>query len=321
MARRSERQWVERLRERFAVGAGQVQLGIGDDAAVLDSSSDARVCSVDASVEGVHFDLRYLSLADVGYRSFQAAISDLAAMGAEPVAALSALILPAGLSATDLDELTLGQRAASRECECPIVGGNLSRGTELSLTTTVLGSASLPLARSGARPGHQLWLLGRVGLAAAGLACLRLGRRGSDDGERAAIARCVQAWRRPHALLEQGRQLAGRASAAIDLSDGLATDARQLARASGVRIVLEREQLRAALDPSLMVAGRALRRSPLQLALYGGEDYALLATGPSTRRPEGALVIGWVTRGQGAVLAWPGYRAPLARGYDHLLRG
>ena len=176
MAKRSERQWVERLRERFGAGAGQVQLGIGDDAAVLALSSEARVCSVDASVQGVHFDLRYLSLEDVGYRSFQAAASDLAAMGAEPVAALSALILPAGLSPAGIDELTLGQQAASRECACPIVGGNLSRGTELSLTTTVLGRAGMPLARSGARPGDQLWLLGGVGLVAAGLACLCLRR-------------------------------------------------------------------------------------------------------------------------------------------------
>jgi len=278
------------------------------------------VCSVDASVQGVHFDLRYLSLEDVGYRSFQAAVSDLAAMGAEPVAALSALILPAGLSPAGLDELTLGQQTASRDCGCPIVGGNLSRGVELSLTTTVLGRADVPLARSGARAGDQLWLLGGVGLAAAGLACLRLGLEGAEGGERAAIARCVQAWRRPCALLAQGRQLVGRASAGIDVSDGLASDARQLARASGVRVVVERERLRAALGPSLIGASRALRRSALQLALHGGEDYALLATGPSARRPDGALAIGWITRGQGALLACGDYRVPLERGYDHLAR-
>jgi thiamine-monophosphate kinase len=275
------------------------------------------VCSVDASVEGVHFDRRFLGLRDVGYRSFQAAASDLAAMGAVPVAALSALILPATLPAAELDELTLGQRDASLECECPMVGGNIARGTELSVTTTVLGTVQKALPRGGARPGEQLWLVGSVGLAAAGLAALRLG----DVAERSSLASCVRAWRRPRALLVQGRQLVQLASSAIDVSDGLASDARQLARASGVRLVVSRDLLRAALDPSLRMASRALRRSALPFALYGGEDYALLATGPSTRRPDWAKAIGWVTRGQGVFLDLGGLAVPIEGGYDHLARG
>jgi thiamine-monophosphate kinase len=320
MARRTERQWVERLRQRFAAPSAEVQLGIGDDAAILAKSSEAWVCSVDASVQGVHFDLRYLSLEDVGYRAFQAAVSDLAAMGATPVAALSALIVPPELSAAGLDALTLGQHAASRECQCPVVGGNLSKGKELSLTTTVMGRVSTPLTRAGARPGDQLWLVGPVGLAAAGLACLRLGRSGGEGHPGAALARSLRAWRRPRALLSRGLELAQCASAGIDISDGLATDARQLARASGVRVVVQRELLRATLDPGLIATSRALHRSPLQLALYGGEDYALLATGPACRRPEWAAPIGWVSRGQGAWLTCASYSVPLERGYDHLAR-
>ena len=106
MARRTERQWVERLREHFAVPDAGIPLGIGDDAAVLAAGSDDWVCSVDASVQGVHFDLRYLTLEDVGYRAFQAAASDLAAMGAAPVAALSALILPRIASPPTVDGRT-----------------------------------------------------------------------------------------------------------------------------------------------------------------------------------------------------------------------
>ena len=86
-----------------------MELGIGDDAAVLAAGSEPWVCSVDASVQGVHFDLGFIGLEDVGYRSFQAAVSDLAAMGARPVAALSALILPRSLSSADIDRLTAGQ--------------------------------------------------------------------------------------------------------------------------------------------------------------------------------------------------------------------
>lgn len=328
----SERQLVSLLGQRFQTRSPGVRVGIGDDAAVLEPQPEPWVCSVDSSVEGVHFDLAFLTFEDVGYRAFQAAISDLAAMGAAPVAALSALILPRGLSSAAIGALASGQALASSETECPVVGGNISRGKELSVTTTVLGCGATPLCRGGAQPGEQLWLVGSLGLAAAGLAALRLGRvrvtagreeRHIDGAEpsatsTAALARCVEAWRRPRALLSEGRALVGRASAAIDVSDGLAADAWQLARASRARIVVDRERLRAALDPSLIAASRSLRRSPLHFAVYGGEDYALLATGRASARPAWARAIGYVTRGTGAFLGLGRGLVPLRRGYDHL---
>ncbi|HVZ31560.1 MAG TPA: thiamine-phosphate kinase, partial [Polyangiaceae bacterium] len=206
MARLTERRLIERLRERFQTSASAVTLGIGDDAAVLAAGGGQCVVSVDASVQGVHFDLRWLSLSDVGYRSFQAAVSDLAAMGARPLAAFSALILPRELSPEQIDELTLGQREASIETGCPIAGGNIARGGELSVTTTVLGRCERPLLRSGARPGEQLWLVGEIGLAAAGLAHLRCTGTAARATlpERLGLEGVVQAWRRPRALIERG---------------------------------------------------------------------------------------------------------------------
>ena len=106
-----------------------------------------------ASVEGTHFERSLLALEDVGYRSFQAAASDLAAMAARPLAALSALTLPPGFSPEELAQLTRGQAAAARSCRCPIVGGNVARSEKLTLTTSVLGVARHPLTRSGAREG------------------------------------------------------------------------------------------------------------------------------------------------------------------------
>jgi thiamine-monophosphate kinase len=322
MARLTERQLIERLRERFECSANEVTLGIGDDAAVLSAGGEPYVVSVDASVQGVHFDLRWLSLSDVGYRSFQAAVSDLAAMGAQPVAALSALILPRGLSPEQIDELTLGQREASIETSCPIAGGNIARGGELSVTTTVFGRCQRPLLRSGARPGEQLWLVGEIGLAAAGLAHLRRARTPvlATLPERSAVERSVQAWRRPRALIARGIELGSCASATIDVSDGLASDVRQLAAASGVRLIVNLRSLRRALDGSLLQASRALRRSPLGFAIRGGEDYALLATGAPTRRPAWAKPIGWVSRGRGAMLLSQGRLFPLGGGFDHLSR-
>jgi thiamine-monophosphate kinase len=314
----TERRLVSLLRERFAANAHDVQLGIGDDAAVLAPATEPSVISVDASVEGVHFDGAYVGYEDIGYRAFQAAISDLAAMGALPSAALSALVLPRGLSPDSLDQLTRGQARASRETGCPVVGGNVSRGGELSITTTVIGRAAAPLSRAGARPGEQLWLVGELGLAAAGLAFLRITGGTLPASAGAALSRCVEAWRRPRARLAEGRELVGRASAVIDVSDGLAADARQLAAASGVRVVVDREQLRASLDPALQVAAHRLRRSALHWALRGGEDYALLATGRAALRPASAVAIGYIASGSGAWLAQGGRRVPLEGGFDHL---
>lgn len=324
MAGLTERRLVSLLSGRFAAESREVLLGIGDDAAVLSGAAEPWVVSVDASVEGVHFERGLLGCADIGYRAFQAAVSDLAAMGAAPVAALSSLVLPRALPARAVDELTSGQALASRELGCPIVGGNISRGGELSVTTTVIGRASEPLRRSGARPGDELWLIGSLGLAAAGLAALRLPRRRAAAEAKEAraepLACCITAWRRPRALLGEGRALAGRASAAMDVSDGLSADAWQLARASGVRLVIDAAELRASLHPALLGAARLLRRSALSFAVIGGEDYALLATGPSHRRPASAAVIGRAVRGAGAFLDADGRLRPLGRGFDHLRR-
>jgi thiamine-monophosphate kinase len=239
-------------------------------------------------------------------------------MGARPLAALSALELPKGFSKSELGALSRGQATAARECGAPIVGGNVARASRLALTTTLLGTAEKPLCRDGARPGDEIWLIGGVGLAALGLELLRKRPRAVRRGAEQA---CVLAWRRPRALIADGARLAGRARAAIDVSDGLAGDLAHLASASGVRAVIEASRLEVALSPELVLVARALGRLPLDAALHGGEDYALVATGPAARRPRRAKVIGRVERGQGAVLELPtGRTTALGPGFDHLGR-
>lgn len=291
-----------------------VEVAIGDDAAILTSSGRRWVWTVDVNVEGVHFRRAWLSLADVGWRSLQAASSDLAAMGARPVAALSSLILPASFSRAELGALGRGQARAARELGCQVVGGNISRGRELSVTTSVIGEVTRPVLRSGAKPGDELWLVGEVGLAAAGLAWLAAGARTTRDARR-----CVEAWRRPRALIRRGLELSRRAHAAIDVSDGLGGDAATLARASGVRLVIEAEAVRAVLAAELVSVAERLGRDSLQLALSGGEDYALVASGPRRARPAWARAIGRIERGRGALLERrDGRLTPLAAGFDHL---
>lgn len=301
-------------------------VGIGDDAAVLYSRRRRLVWTVDASVEGVHFDRRWLSLEDVGWRSFEAATSDIAAMGARPLAALSSLVVPGGFRARQLRELGAGQSSAARDLGCPVVGGNIARGTALSVTTTVLGEAGAVLLRSGARVGDELWLVGNVGLARAGWQAIeragpgraRSWMRRRTELERAA-AMCLEAWRRPRALVRRGLALASRAHAAIDLSDGLGGDAGKLAAASGVRVVVESGALEKAIAAELRVIAHWLGTSATALALRGGEDYALLTCGRARQRPRWARRIGRIERGPaGAVLEGAHGDRPLGPGFDHL---
>ncbi|MFZ5889782.1 MAG: thiamine-phosphate kinase [Myxococcota bacterium] len=305
---------IQRLLENGASTARGIEIGIGDDAAVL--RADGRcVWTVDAQVEGVHFDRRWLSLEDIGYRSFQAAASDLAAMGARPLGALSSLALPRELSEPNLRRIVQGQARAARECGCPIIGGNLARAGELSLTTTLLGKVERPLLRSDAKAGDELWLVGDIGLAALGLFALSHGTRGS-----ASVRHCVGVWRRPRALLREGALLVGRARAAIDISDGLAGDAGHLAAASGVQLTFDADELEATLSPHLLSSARELGLSALELAVRGGEDYALLCSGPAERRPRFARPIGHVGRGQGVWLERAGRRKKLSGSFDHFAR-
>ena len=310
----SEFSAIARLEALFRGSNSKIELGIGDDAAVL-KSSGRWVWTVDAAVQNVHFERHWLSLGDLGWRSFQAAASDVSAMGGAPFAALSSVIFPPNFSATELAQLARGQRAAARALGCVVVGGNLSRGAELSITTSVIGSvARRSLQRSGVRVGDELWLCGELGLAAAGLRLLQAGtRRGKDRAAQTALS----AFRRPRAQLAAGLELAQAAHAAIDISDGLAGDVRHLARASGVELLIDLDALETALSPALRALAPRLGVSALELALYGGEDYALVAAGPKRARPASARVIGSARAGSGVWLLDGARRRRAGRGFEH----
>jgi thiamine-monophosphate kinase len=314
----SELSRLERLRRFFARSPlpRGIDLGIGDDAAVLAPTDESLVWTVDAAVEGVHFRREWMSLEDVGFRSLMAAASDVAAMGARPRGVLSALVLPADFGDESLDSLTRGQAEAAEALATAVVGGNLARGSELSVTTTVLGSALKPLLRKGALPGDVMAVAGPLGLAAAGIAALEKGLSG------AAVELAIAAYRRPRALVDEGVAAAARAHAAIDVSDGLALDAVRLARESGVGLVLDAEKLRKACGSDLGAAAAALGRDPLELALYGGDDYALLVAFPPDAVAPPFEPVGICTADAGVFLQRAGgARSELEqRGYDHFGR-
>jgi thiamine-monophosphate kinase len=293
-----------------AGGANAVSVGIGDDAAVLEAPGGGRlVWTIDEQVEGTHFRRDLVSWRDLGWRSFMAAASDLAAMGADPWCALSALVLPADVDDAMLEALLRGQHAAAEATGAPVVGGNLARGPALSIATTLLGRCTRPVLRSGARAGDTLWVAGRVGLAAAGFRSLCEGK-----GEVAALRGAVAAWRTPRALLVEGRAMASVAHAAIDVSDGLARDVGHVIEASGVGAAIDARALLD--DPELTGAAAALGADAIDLALHGGEDYALVIAGPVA--VEGFRRLGVVTAGRGLVLRGAGGDEPIEpRGFDH----
>jgi len=234
--------------------------GLRDDAAVLQLPAGCPlVASVDSVVEGVHFDLALCGPGDVGWKALMGALSDLAAMGATPLGALVALCVPGG--AGD-GELALGVMAgvaeASAAAGCPVVGGDVSESTVLTVAVTVLGTipdgGPPAVGRSGALAGDVLLVTGPCGASAAGLRELRAGREGGATGA---------AYRRPVARLRDGAVArVGGVHAMIDVSDGLALDLHRLADASGVGFVLDR----------VPVASGASEDE----ALAGGEDYELV---------------------------------------------
>jgi thiamine-monophosphate kinase len=295
---------------------GELELAIGDDAAVLCPHRGSRlVWTVDAQAEDVHFRRAWISWRDLGYRSFVAAASDVSAMGGSPWCALSALTLTQSIVDLELLELAEGQREAANALGARVLGGNLSKGEVVTITTTVLGKATRPIVRSGAKPGDGLWAAGDLGLAAAGLAALE---RGVTDGR---VELAVDAWRRPKHRVKEGLAMVRSAHAAIDVSDGLALDAARIGEASGVSVILEEELLLSRAGDRLARAAEVLEANLLELILGGGEDYALLAA--SEVPIEGFSRIGEIREGRGVMLRGKRGDEPLRdlHGFDHFSKG
>jgi thiamine-monophosphate kinase len=293
-----------------------VELGIGDDAAVLRAGRQV-VWTIDQQVEGVHFRRDWLRDDDLGFRATVAAVSDVLAMGAEPHAALAAWTIPDGLDEAAIDAIARGQRAACERLRCPIVGGNLARGPVLSIATTAVGfvrPGREAIGRSGAHPGDRLMAVGALGEAALGLAALQAGR-----GDELAAARFVLAWRRPPVHLDASVSLARHASAMVDVSDGLAQDVGHLAKASELRAVLDEPALEALVDAPMRSLAASLGVDPLVCVLAGGEDYALVAAvSPDAPAIPDARAIGWLEPGEGVVVrAAGGSTRPAPKGFRH----
>jgi thiamine-monophosphate kinase len=333
-----ERALIERIRRRLPAAPRELLIGIGDDAAVAAPDRGAlQVLTTDALVEGVHFDRRFSTPSDIGYKALAVNISDVASMGGTSRFALLSLMLPAETTLDDIDGLLDGLLGLAGQTRVTLAGGNITRSPgPLVLDVTVLGSVKPRkiLTRAGGRAGDALYVTGRIGAAAAGLGWLRAEADRRQEGSivprpvDAVQEECVARYCRPEPRARIGALL-GRtraASACMDLSDGLADAVTQLANASGTGATIDASLL--PIHPGAASWFTAAGEDAVAASVAGGDDYELLFAVPRRTRSRlrGVLHeargvpitrIGQLTPERTIGLARDGQVEPLPQGFVH----
>lgn len=285
-----------------------VLVGPGDDAALLRIRQGHVVMSTDLLVEGRHFRRDWAEPVDIGHRAAAQNLSDVNAMGGTAHSLTIGLATPADLPAAWARAFARGFADECALVGASVVGGDVTRADQIVVAVSVLGAVrQAPVLRSGARAGDVVGLCGRQGWAAGGLAVLGRGFRSPKA--------LVDAYRRPEPPYDAGPAAAAAgATALIDVSDGLLSEAGHIAAASGVAIDVRTDALEVA-EPLHAVAA-AIGADPVSFVLTGGDDHSLLATFPAAAAlPEGWRVIGAVTEGEGVTVDGQEWEGPT--GWTH----
>ncbi|MXZ91094.1 MAG: thiamine-phosphate kinase [Chloroflexi bacterium] len=317
------RQWTQPDQSATDAAAYRLTVANGDDAAALTFPAGplTRLYTTDTMVAGVHFTAGTTPWRDLGWKAIASNISDVAAMGGEPEAALVTLGLPPDTPVAGVEQLYAGMMEICRQFGAQIIGGDMVRSPVAFITVALTGACSgSPMVRTVAQPGHVVAVTGPLGSSAGGLRQLLETGAGESIDE----SELVQQHRRPLPHVAAGQALAAAGvRSAMDVSDGLADDLAKLCAASGVSAEIYANKV-----PALSALKTAFPDDWLDLALYGGEDYVLLFTAPAdimdaamTRLPPGGAVIGEVKAGEpGSVLVLDGQGSPRLRagaGWDH----
>jgi thiamine-monophosphate kinase len=314
----SEFELIARLSKGLGVSRRTI-LGVGDDCAILARPHANTLFTIDSMVENIHFDLRWGTPEQLGARALAVNLSDIAAMGGRPTACVVNLAVRDGVATSTLDRIYAGLRKAAREADTDIVGGNITRSRELSITIAVLGEIGRDaMRRDTARSGDEIFVTGTLGDAAIGWRILAGKLKAPKN--RSATKYVVERFLSPRARLYAGQWLAAirPTPASIDISDGLMQD---------LGHILERSGVGAEIDASRIPVSPAYRASmgdDLSHALTGGEDYELIfcvkpghsEAALSRRLSIGVRRIGTIVRGRRLKLI--GASAPIAAGWDQL---
>lgn len=294
----SESEVIAELARIFAHADPRVQVGIGDDAAVLSASTQNWVVTTDMAVEGVHFRREWSSAYEIGRKITAANLADIYAMGATPHHLVVAVSLTGNESMTWIKELAKGMDDEAQSCDATIVGGDIARGPVVVICMSAIGQVQKPIVRSGARVGDHILISDLPGWSAAGLYLLLNETNISAVKSSRAVERALAQFRAPSVRYSDAIGLNG-AHALSDISDGLLIQGQQMAVASGVRFVIDSKKIEG--HPQF----RELSALAEEVGAYvwdwiaaGGEDHVFLATG--VRIP--GFVIGEVIEGSGIEL-------------------
>ena len=287
-----------------------VLVGIGDDGAVIKFGGKKLVVTVDALVENDHFSLDWFSPKQVGLKAIEINVSDIGAMNAKPLYALVSLCLRKDTPLSFVDGLYKGIYSAARKHKLDIVGGNMTHGKQIVVDIILIGEArgKIPL-RSGAKPGDIIVASGKLGASTAGLNLFLKKKRGFPTVKRKHVE--------PKAQLKKAYSLAKYASAMEDCSDGLVSEVRNICTASKCGAVIEWEKI--PVSAETVKAAKALGKKAEDFALFGGEDFELIATVPKrhAKKVKG-FVVGQIIKGKKIFIEKNGKRKELHKaGFDH----
>lgn len=264
---------IKRVRRWLASDDPRLLIGIGDDAAIIETGGPI-AATTDALIEGVHFRRDWISPRDLGRKALAVNVSDIAAIGWRPTAALLALSVPPDAGLSDLKQFFMGLRDGARRWNCPIAGGDLTRAPQWSIAITVFGEPAVRrpgiviATRNGAEPGQSIYITGRPGESGAGLIALARG---------VSAPRLIARHNRPEPRVAEAAVLAQTCRAGLamlDVSDGIWCDSARIAEASSCALAIESAAL--PISPALRAFCKSHSIDPLQPVLFGGEDYELL---------------------------------------------
>lgn len=296
---------ITRITQKFSSNEF-VQVGPGDDAAVINVNGSLLAISTDMVVENIHFKKKWISPLELGQRVVAQNLADIVAMSATPIAITASVSAPLFTEPNWFEALAVGMQAECDRVGASVIGGDLSTASEIMISVTAIGILEHPpVLRSGAKPEQVVAIAGTLGYSAAGLQCLETGHTSPK--------KYVENFRLPKPPYDAGMQ-AHRASAMIDISDGLVSDALHIATSSQVQIHLSSDAL--AVEPDLQDLASALSQNPMEWILHGGEEHSLLAVfSEGVSMPEGFRAIGRTQAGEPGVYLDGILQEP--RGFTH----